>query len=128
VRREVTELEPASPGPWRFYRRPELGAVPLSANLLSADPLGANPLGAVPRLFICILVRDISDAHEVGRAGRAERQAGDDNNALPRRGKAFFERNAAGTLHHIVLVARILVDDAMDAPNYGQFPPGGVSR
>ena len=64
------------------------------------------------------------DAQHVGRAGRAERHAGDDDDALAGLGEAVRERDPAGALHHVVLVVRVLGDDAMHAPDQRQFAPG----
>ena len=69
-------------------------------------------------------VADKSDAHEVGRAGRAERHAGDDDDALAGFGETFLEGKPAGALHHVVLIVRILGDDGVDAPDDGQFASG----
>src|ERR1700728_1644591 len=57
------------------------------------------------------------DAHHVGRAGRTERDAGDHDDALAGFGEAFLERDPAGAFDHVVLVARVLGYDAVDAPH-----------
>lgn len=60
---------------------------------------------------------DESDPQHVGRARRAKRQTGDDDDPLTGVGKAVAEGNAAGTLDHVILIVRILGDDAMHAPD-----------
>ena len=72
----------------------------------------------MPSLALGPIIRDIGDAHEIGGARRAERQAGNDNDALAGLGEPLLKRDTAGAVDHIVLVARILVDDAMDAPDH----------
>src|SRR3984893_9658589 len=57
------------------------------------------------------------DPGHVGRARRAKRNAGNDNDAILRFGKAFASGQFAGALHHVVDVMRVLGDDSMDAPN-----------
>ena len=59
---------------------------------------------------------DIGDAQHVGRARRAERNAGDDDDALAGLGESFAERNAAGAFDHVVLIVRVFGDHAMHAP------------
>ena len=56
-----------------------------------------------------------SDPHHVGRARCSKRNAGDDDDALPGLGKPFLHNDAAGALDHVILVARVLGNDAMHA-------------
>ena len=55
---------------------------------------------------------------------RAERHAGDDDDALAGLGEAFAEREPAGAVDHVVEVVRVLGDDAMHAPDERQLAPG----
>ena len=64
-----------------------------------------------------MLVCDIGDAHEIGGARGAERQARDHDDALAGLGEPLLQRDAAGALDHVVLIVRVFVDDAMDAPD-----------
>ncbi len=69
--------------------------------------------------FAAGAIADIGDAHEIRRAGRAERHTGDNDDALAGFGKTLLECDAAGALHHVVLIVRVLGDDAVDAPDHG---------
>src|SRR5581483_9612968 len=71
------------------------------------------------------LAADERHPHHVGGAGRAERDAGDDDDTLAGLGKAFLEGKAAGAFHHVVLVMRVLSDDAVDAPDDRQLTARG---
>src|SRR5437762_2886457 len=60
---------------------------------------GSRACGASARmagLFLARFRADERDPHHVGRAGRAERDAGDDDDALAGLGEAFAEREPAG--------------------------------
>src|SRR5205085_6582466 len=70
-----------------------------------------------PALFLRRVRPDERDPHHVGGARRAERHARHDDDALARLGEALAEREAAGALHHVVEIARILGDDAVHAPD-----------
>ena len=70
------------------------------------------------RLFAGMLVGNISDAHEIGGARGAERQSGNHDDALAGLGEPLLQREAAGALDHVVLIARVFIDDAMDAPDH----------
>lgn len=72
-----------------------------------------------------ILGADEGNAHHVGRARRAERHARNDDHALAGLGKALVKGDAAGAAHHRVDVARVLRNNAMDAPHKGQAPRRG---
>ena len=71
---------------------------------------------------------DEGDAQHVGRARRAERHAGDDDDALAGLGEAVLEGEAAGALDHVVLVVRVLGDDAVHAPDQRSLRPVGEVR
>src|SRR5262245_58866752 len=87
-------------------RRPPRGA-------RSQTAFGSNRGGS---LCAFGLGADEGDAQHVGRARRAERNAGDDDDALARPGEAVAERQLAGAVDHVVLVVRVLGDDAVHAP------------
>src|SRR6202035_2955740 len=72
--------------------------------------------GTRQRLVACMLVGDIGDAHEIRGARGAERQASNHDDALTGLGEPLLQRDAAGAFDHVVLIARVFVDDAMDAP------------
>ena len=63
---------------------------------------------------------DHGDAQIVGRAGRAERHAGDDDHALADADEAVDIGVAAGAVGHVAFVARVLGDDGVDAPDQRQ--------
>ena len=71
---------------------------------------------------------DIGDAQHVGGARRAERHAGDDDDALAGLGETVLEGDAAGAVDHVVLVVRVFGDDAMHAPDHREPPAGGEVR
>src|SRR5262245_1087353 len=75
-------------------------------------------------LVLRCVCSNIGDAQHIGRAGRSERNTGNDDHALPGFRETFLHRDVAGTLDHVVLVMRILGDDAMDAPDNGKAPSG----
>ena len=59
---------------------------------------------------------DVGDAKHIGCARRAERNAGDDDDAAACLGEAVREGKPAGALHHVGGVFRVLGDDAVYAP------------
>src|SRR6202012_5278320 len=80
------------------------------------------------RLIPFALIAHKRHPHHVGGAGRAERHAGDNDDALTGLGKTLLEGEAAGALHHVVLVVRVLGDHAVDAPNDRQLTARGDDR
>ena len=64
------------------------------------------------------------DAHHVGRTGGSERHTGDDDDALADVGEPVAERNRAGPVHHVILVARIGGDHAVHPPDDRQLAAG----
>ena len=65
-----------------------------------------------------MLIDNIGDTHEIGGAWGAEGKARDHDDALAGLGEPLFKRDAASALDHVVLIARVFVDDAMDAPDH----------
>ena len=65
-----------------------------------------------------VVVRpDIGDAHHIGRARCAKRHASNDDDALAGSGESVAEGDAAGAIHHVVLIVGVFGDDAMHAPH-----------
>ena len=77
-------------------------------------------LALIPRR----LATHIGNPQHIGRARRAERHAGDRDDALAGLGEAFAEGDAAGAVDHVVLVAGVLGNDAMHAPHHRQPAAG----
>src|SRR6186713_3080671 len=96
--------------------------------LLDSEALNHTlALAGIPywvRTLVRRLRADKGDAEHVGRARRAERDAGDDDDAAAGLGEAVLEGEAAGALHHVRGVASVLGDDAVDAPGHGEPAPG----
>ena len=84
-----------------------------------AGMTGAKP----PHISASLVGADIGDAQHVGRAGRAERDAGDDDDALAGAGKAVAKGDPAGAVDHVVDVMGGLGNDAMHAPDQCSLRP-----
>ena len=97
------------------YAVPEVIVKAIDDVAAQVAPLSSNVAG---------LFADKGDAQHIGRAGRAERHAGDDDHPLAGLGEAFLEGDAAGAVHHVVEIVRVFGDDAMHAPDQRQFAAG----
>ncbi len=67
---------------------------------------------------------DIGDPEHVGGAGRAERQAGGDDQPVAGPAETFGADDAAGAVDHVVEIMRVIGDHAMQAPDDRQAASG----
>src|SRR4029079_327728 len=96
--------------------------------LLDSEALNHTlALAGIPywvRTLVRRLRADKGDAQHVGRARRAERDAGNDDDAAAGLGEAVLEGKPAGALHHVARVAGVLGDDGVDTPGDRELSAG----
>src|SRR6185436_15691506 len=75
-----------------------------------------DPHPLAERRELRAFARDVSDAEEIGRAGRAEREARGDHDAIAQLGEPLCKSDLARALRNIIEVLRVLGFHAMQAP------------
>src|SRR5690606_6361747 len=89
-------------------------SIPVLVSILAGDPVV---------LFAAKTVcADIGDAQQVGCAWSSERHASRNDDPISWRREFLLIGDAAGAIHHVIKIRRILRDYAMRAPDDAQAP------